>query len=215
MEKQNRIRDTNLCNLNNNELLAMVLSSDKVQYCSLEQSSRIIQACENNLQMLYTTPVPELHQRLGLTLADSYRLKAMFELTNRRQSSAVIQRQKISNPADVYSLFSNLQEKPFEEFWIILLNKANRIIDTVKISEGGVSGTVVDPKKVYYFAVSKLSSSLILVHNHPSGNKQPSEQDIAMTRKLKEAGSYFDIQVVDHVIIAGQGYYSFADDGKL
>ena len=128
--------------------------------------------------MLYTTPVSELNLRLGLPMADSYRLKAMFELSERRKIHEVITKPKISRSEDVYQLFQHLSSSPYEEFWILLLSRANRIIDRIKISEGGVSGTVVDPKKIFHHALKALASGLILVHNHPSGNLEPSEADM-------------------------------------
>jgi DNA repair protein RadC len=104
---------------------------------------------------------------------------------------------------------------PYEEFWIILLNKANKVIKKVKVSEGGISGTVVDPKKLFKLALDNHCSSIILGHNHPSGNIQPSEADQKITKKIKECGILLDMAVLDHVIVAGDRFYSFADEGTL
>ena len=103
---------------------------------------------------------------------------------------------------------------PTRSSWLIL-NRANRVVDTVKISEGGVTGTVVDPKKVYKYALDAYACSIILIHNHPSGNISPSEADKAITTKLVNAGKMLDIAVLDHIIIGGEQYYSFADNGQL
>ncbi|HON71663.1 MAG TPA: JAB domain-containing protein, partial [Tenuifilum sp.] len=108
-----------------------------------------------------------------------------------------------------------LADLPHEEFWVLLLNKANRIIERVKVSQGGVGGTVVDPKLVLKHAVERLASAIIVVHNHPSGNPQPSDKDIALTEKLKNAAQLFDITLLDHVIVTDGECYSFADNGKM
>jgi DNA repair protein RadC len=102
-----------------------------------------------------------------------------------------------------------------EEFWILLLNRAHRIIKKKRVSEGGVSGTVADPKVIYKIALEDLASGVIVAHNHPSGNLQPSQSDIDLTKKLKEAGKFLEVQLLDHLIVAGNKYYSFADEGIL
>jgi DNA repair protein RadC len=104
---------------------------------------------------------------------------------------------------------------PHEEFWVMLLNRANRVIKKKRISEGGVSGTVADPKLIYKMALEELASGVVIAHNHPSGNLQPSKNDIELTKKLKEAGKFLEVYLVDHLIIADTGYFSFADEGLL
>jgi DNA repair protein RadC len=108
-----------------------------------------------------------------------------------------------------------ISDLPYEAFWIILLNKANKVINKCIISEGGISGTVVDPKKIYKIALDHHASSIILGHNHPSGNIQPSEADQKITKKIKDAGLMLDVAVLDHLIIGDNKYYSFADEGTL
>jgi DNA repair protein RadC len=108
-----------------------------------------------------------------------------------------------------------LGDHPHEEFWVLLLNRANKIIDKKKISSGGVSGTVVDPKMLFRIAIQDLASSIILCHNHPSGNKKPSEADIKLTKQLKEAGKFLEIPILDHIIITDQDFFSFADEGMM
>ena len=122
---------------------------------------------------------------------------------------------KITKSADVFEQFKALCYNQYEEFWILMLNRGNRIIDRAKISEGGISGTVVDPKKVYKIALDAYACSLILIHNHPSGNISPSEADTALTTKLSNAGKMLDISVLDHIIIGSNEFYSFADNGIL
>jgi DNA repair protein RadC len=146
---------------------------------------------------------------------DAIRIKAIFELANRKKVQEVLDKPKISNSKDVYQLFRHLSDCKYEEFWILMLNRANRVIDKVKISEGGIAGTVVDPKKVYKLALDAYACLLILCHNHPSGNRSPSEADTTLTTKLANAGRMLDIAVLDHIIIGSDEFYSFADSGIL
>jgi DNA repair protein RadC len=104
---------------------------------------------------------------------------------------------------------------PHEEFWVIMLNRANRLLKKHQISLGGVHGTVADPKIIFKTALESLASGIIVAHNHPSGNLTPSQQDIDLTKKLKEAGKLLEIQLLDHVIIASKNYFSFADEGLM
>jgi DNA repair protein RadC len=112
-------------------------------------------------------------------------------------------------------LSSELSSLRHEEFWIFLLDRANRVLRKVQVSRGGVSGTVADPKIIFKTAVDELACGIVLVHNHPSGNLKPSQSDIELTEKLRKAGRLLEIQVHDHIIIAGQNYFSFADEGML
>ena len=102
-----------------------------------------------------------------------------------------------------------------EQFAILLLNRANKVLGVYKVSSGGITGTVADPKQIFTAALKANACSLVLSHNHPSGNLKPSRQDEELTRKIKEAGSYLDIKVLDHIIVTGESYYSFADEGLL
>jgi DNA repair protein RadC len=139
-----------------------------------------------------------------------------LELGRRRKASEPLKRKKITCSEDAYHIMQPyLLDQAVEQFWIIMMNRANAVIKVHNISQGGVSGTVADPKTIFKEALDKLASSLILVHNHPSGNLKPSEADIRLTRKLKEAGQTLDLPVLDHIIFADQGYYSFADEGIL
>ena len=108
-----------------------------------------------------------------------------------------------------------MEDLPHEEFWVLLLNRGNQILERVNISKGGVSQTVVDSKIIFKMAIDKLASSIILCHNHPSGNLKPSDADIQLTKKLKEAGRILDLPILDHLIFADNTYFSFADEGLL
>lgn len=140
----------------------------------------------------------------------------MFALARRRNESEVILKDKISRSSDAFEIFKALiGDLPHEEFWILLLNKANRIIKKVRISEGGISGTVVDPKKIFQICLAQHATSIILGHNHPSGNLQPSEADTKITKKIRDCGVLLDVAVLDHIIVGDDRYYSFADEGTI
>ena len=131
----------------------------------------------------------------------------------RRKESEVIKKAKVGSSADAYeAIRPYLMDLSHEQFWVLLLNRANEIIRPVQISIGGVAGTVADPKMIFKAAIEHLASSIILVHNHPSGNLTPSQADKDLTKKVKEAGKTLDIPVLDHLIFSDNGYFSFADE---
>jgi len=126
--------------------------------------------------------------------------------------------EKVCGSRDTYEVLMRIWSSKIdhvEEFMVLCLNRANRVLGWAKISQGGLSGTVADPKVIFQVALKSNSSSMILAHNHPSGNLHPSEADIQLTRKMKEAGILLDLPVLDHIIISSEGYYSFADEGLL
>ena len=132
------------------------------------------------------------------------------------KENGAIKRIKIGSSQHVFEIFQGLIEDiNHEEFWILLLNRANKVLGKERISHGGISGTVADSKIIFKVALDKMASSIILIHNHPSGNLKPSGPDISLTKKIKEAGQILEISVLDHLIIAENSYYSFADDGKI
>ena len=129
------------------------------------------------------------------------------------------ERPKISSVKDCYELLKKLWNENSiemqEEFKVLLLNRGNKVIGVYEVSAGGITGTVADPRLILAAAIKSLSVSIILSHNHPSGNLKPSRADEDLTQKIKVAASYHDIRVVDHFIITSEGYYSFANEGVL
>ena len=214
MIAEKQLTDGGIAKMKDSALLAILLSSGGGNYCSIERATSILKACQNSLNCLYSLSIEEMLQIDGITYTDAIRLKSAMELAQRRKVAEVLEKPKISNSQDVYTLFQHLSGCQYEEFWILVLNKGNRVIDRKKISEGGISGTVVDIRKIYHHTLNILGTGLILIHNHPSGNIQPSEADITITKKITEAGKLFDIVVLDHLII-GVGYYSLADNGQI
>jgi DNA repair protein RadC len=202
--------------LSDAELIAIIINSGNQKETALELAKRMLHAANENLIEVAKMDVKELSQFKGIGPVKAITLIAALELGKRRNESEVLVKEKIASSRDAFEIFrSVISDLPYEAFWIILLNKANKVINKCIISEGGISGTVVDPKKIYKIALDHHASSIILGHNHPSGNIQPSEADQKITKKIKDAGLMLDVAVLDHLIIGDNKYYSFADEGTL
>ena len=198
------------------ELVAILIGSGSVDENAIELAKRILASVNNNLSELGRRNLKELMRFKGIGEAKAITIAAALEIGRRRQFSDVMQRDSIMNSRDTYdTMLPLLIDLNYEEFWILMLNRAHHIIGRTRISSGGVSGTVVDSKMVFKPAIEALATSIVLVHNHPSGNLKPSQEDIELTRKIKEGGRYLDITVLDHVIVAHTGFYSFADESML
>ncbi len=203
-------------NLSNTELIAILIRSGTTNTSAVEVARVILHQAENNLNTLGKKTINDLKKIKGMGEAKAIAIVAALELGRRRKLSDVLEKQKITGSHDVYTVFyPMLADLSYEEFWILLLNRSNKIIERQKISQGGVSGTVIDIKMILKSAVEKLASSIILCHNHPSGNLKPSEADINITNKLKEAAAIMDIKMLDHIITGNERYYSFADEGII
>jgi DNA repair protein RadC len=202
--------------LSDAELVAILIGSGTSKLSAVELSRKILQHADNNLNNLARLSVKDLMKIKGIGEAKAITIVAALELGRRRKESDPEEKPKISSSRDAYDLLkSDMMDLPKEEFWVLCLNRANRIIKKKRVSEGGVSGTVADPKIIYKLALDELASGVIVAHNHPSGNLQPSQSDIDLTRKLKEAGKFLEISLLDHLIVANQKYLSFADEGML
>lgn len=202
--------------LSNAELIAVLLGTGHRSETAVDLAKRILDEINHNLGELSKLTVNDLVKFKGIGAAKAVTIIAALELGNRKRGQDAMVRDKVAGSRDVYELFhGDLADSNYETFWIMLLNRANRLIRKINISEGGFSGTVADPKKIFKIALEYNACSVILCHNHPSGNIQPSEADIRLTKKLKEAGLLLDMPVLDHIIIAGDAYYSFADEGML
>ena len=152
----------------------------------------------------------------GIGEAKAIAIVAALELGRRRRQISPEEKPKIAGSKDAFELLKpDLTDLPHEEFWVLLLNRANRLIRKVQISQGGVAGTVADPKIIYKAALDELASGIIVAHNHPSGNLTASQADISLTQRLRDGGKLLEIQVLDHLILAGHNYFSFADEGIL
>jgi len=202
--------------LSDAEMLCVILGAGSSKTTSLDLAKKILQSANNNLAEVSKMSLSDLTKIKGIGQAKALSIIAAFEIGRRRNMCEVLIKNKITSSRDAFEIFrSEMGDLPYEEFWIILLNKANKVIRKCSISEGGVSGTVVDPKKIFKIALDNHSSSIIVGHNHPSGNNQPSEADQKITQKIKNAGVLLDIALLDHIIIGNDQYYSFSDEGAL
>jgi DNA repair protein RadC len=203
--------------LSDAELLAILIGSGNTEETAVELSRRIMKRAQGNLHELGKFSIDELIKNFkGIGEAKAITIVAAMELGRRRKLTESIVKKQITSSTDVFDIFHPiLSDLPHEEFWLLILNRANKLVEQVKISQGGVSGTVVDARIILKNAIDKLASSVALCHNHPSGNKNPSNEDITITRKLKTAFETVDIELIDHVIISGNSYYSFADEGII
>ena len=198
------------------ELLGILIGSGTRSLSAVDVCKLILQETGNDLNQLAKLTVKDLQKFKGIGEAKAISIVAALELGRRRKESPPVKRPKITSSQDAYDAIKpELWDQPHEEFWLLMLNRANQVIRKERSSAGGVAGTVTDPKIIFKAALQHLASSLILVHNHPSGNLKPSEADIRLTKKLKEAGALLDIPVLDHLIFTDHGYYSFADEGIL
>ncbi|HKK81284.1 MAG TPA: DNA repair protein RadC [Prolixibacteraceae bacterium] len=202
--------------LSNAELMAILIGSGNREESAVELSRRILSEFNNDLDVLGKTSTDRLMMYKGLGEAKTINILAALELGKRRQLDGHKKLSKITSSADVFNLFAiELSELQHEEFWILYLDRGNNVVNKSKISQGGVSGTVIDVRIIMKKAIEKLVSSIILVHNHPSQNLTPSKADIDITHKTSNAAALLDIKVLDHVIVAGNNYTSFADEGLL
>ncbi len=202
--------------LSDAELIAILIGSGTRSISAVEVGKMILSKAENNLNKLARFSVKELQKIKGIGEAKAISIVSALELGRRRKESEFLEKVKITCSNDIYQLMKpELLDLPKEEFWIILLNRANTIIKKEQVSSGGISGTVADPKIIFKAALDQFASSIILVHNHPSGNLKPSKSDLDLTRKMKHAGELLEIPVLDHIIFGDEGYLSFADDGLL
>ena len=202
--------------LSDAELLAILLGSGSRKESAVDLARQVLKKAGDNLIGLARFNLSDLTAFNGIGQAKAITILAALELGKRRNEAEAVAREKITCSRDAWEIFrSTMGDQPYEEFWIILLNKANKVTGKCCISEGGISGTVVDPKKIFKIALDQRASSILLGHNHPSGNIQPSEADQRITKKIRDAGNMLDIAVLDHIILGEDKYYSFADEGGL
>jgi DNA repair protein RadC len=202
--------------LSDADLVAILIGSGTVEVNAIELAEKILHSVNGNISELGRRSVKDLMKFKGIGEVKAITIAAALELGRRRQFSDMMKHDDITGAIDVFRLMlPTLIDLRHEEFWIVLLNQASHVIGKHRISAGGVASVTVDAKMVFRPAIEALASSLILVHNHPSGQLKPSSQDIALTTKLCQAGKTLDIQVADHIIIAHSGFYSFVESGLL
>lgn len=203
--------------LTNAELLAILIGSGNKKNSAIEIAQHILFTLNHNVsELARITPMQLVKQYRGIGIAKAALIFAGMELGKRLQNEKSKNIRKIMSSSDSFLLFKEtLAGLSYENFEIILINRGNQVLKKVKISEGGIAGTTVDPKKVFKIALDHQSSGIILGHNHPSGNLEPSPSDISLTKQLRTGAKLLDIQVLDHIIVGNNNYFSFADHGLL
>jgi len=206
--------------LSNSELIAILIANGikgkDYSLSAIDIAKAILKECNNDLYALGRMSIKQMTKIEGIGPAKAITLAAAIELGGRRQQFEVKEKKKIMSSRDLFDYFQPLASHLNHEcFWVLFLNRANKIITEEKIGEGGVSGTVADPKKIFKKALEHQASSIICCHNHPSGNLVPSDADNQLTKKIKEGGKMLDINLLDHIIIGQNNYFSYADEGML
>ena len=202
--------------LSNAELLGILIGSGSTDESAVDLMKRILKDCDNNLNQLGKKTIRELTQYKGMGPAKAITILAACELGKRRQEEHVEERPSAQSSEDIYRYFLNkLRDNPVEECHVLLMNHNLRIIGSVCVSRGGITGTVVDVRLVLREAILANATSIALCHNHPSGSSKPSREDDRLTQRVKEAAKAMDIRFIDHIVLADGSYYSYNDEGRL
>ena len=203
-------------NLSDSELLAILIHNGSKEKTAVDLGKEVLKLGKNNLNELGKLSVKDLMKIKGIGEAKAITIAAALELGRRRHASASLEKAVVTTSNDMANfLRSVLKDFRHEVFAVVFLNRANKVNHFEIISEGGITGTVADPRVILKKALEEDAVSIILSHNHPSGSLKPSRADEALTLKIKEAAKYFDIRVIDHIIVSEDGYYSFSDEGIL
>ena len=203
--------------LSDAELLAILIGSGNRDESAVELSRRILHDCHDNLNELAQLSIADLCKRFkGIGEAKAITIMAALELGKRRKTSDILERKKITTSQDLFDLFEpQLVDLPHEEFWLGLLNGANKVIELKRLTQGGSKQTVVDIPMLLKLALEKSAQAMAVAHNHPSGQNRPSHEDELITRRIKTGCEAIGITLLDHIIIARGEYYSFSDEGKM
>ena len=202
--------------LSNAELIAILIGSGNSKETAVDLSKRILHDNKDNLIELSRLTINDLMKYNGIGEAKAVTIAAALELGRRRRFSEALEKPSIKNSQVAYECFyAHLSDLNHEQFWIMLLNNANKVIKMEKVGVGGMTGTTADPKKIFKCALENNAASIMLCHNHPSGNVVPSNADKQITNNLVKAGQFLEIKILDHIIIGNDNYFSFADEGLL
>ncbi len=211
-----KLRQKGADTLSHSELIAILLQNGTRHKSAIDLAKEIMQLGKNNLNEVGKLSIKELMKVKGIGEAKAIIITAAMELGRRRQANELMEKPIISDSGSIARyLQAILKDHDREVFMVLFLNRANKINYTEIISRGGITGTVADPRVILKRALEEDAVSLILCHNHPSGSLKPSKADEVLTYKIKEAAKYFDIKVLDHIIVSDEGFYSFADEGVL
>jgi len=211
-----KLLSKNPMSLSDSELLAILIINGTREQTALDLAKEILKLGKHNLVELGKLSIKELTKIKGIGIAKAITLIAALELGRRRQATESLEKVTIKGSHDVAGyLRAILQDQKMEIFGVVFLNRANKINHFEIISQGGMTGTVADPRIILKRALEEDAVNIILCHNHPSGNVRPSRSDEELTAKIKEAAGFLDIKVLDHIIVSDEGYFSFADEGMI
>ena len=203
--------------LSNAELLAIIINNGNKEFSALDLAKQILATCNNDFLELSKKDVSQFIKHFkGIGQVKAVTLVATLEIARRRYEAKAAVRPKVTDSRSAFEVFfKNLCDLTHEEFWVLYVDTAGKLISKQRICEGGITQTSVDVKKIMQTAVANRAYGLVLGHNHPSGNIAPSNNDIMITQKIQSAAKLMDLRVIDHVILSGNEYYSFRDDGIL
>ncbi len=211
-----KLRYTGAENLSHSELLAILIHNGTRQKTALDLAKEVLKLGQDNLAELGKLSVSELMKVKGIGEAKAIIITAALELGRRRDSSSALQRELVRSSSDIARMLqAKFRDLRHEVFAVLYLNRANKIRQLEIVSEGGITGTVADPRIILRKALEQDAVSLVLCHNHPSGSLRPSRADEQLTAKIKSAAALLDITVLDHIIVSEEGYFSFADEGLI
>lgn len=202
--------------LSDSELLAIIMGSGNREETAVELARKILASVDNNWHQLSLLSIKDLMKFKGVGEVKAISIATALEIGRRRASEEVMEKPTISSSNSAYLVLKNhLSDLRTEEFWAIFLNQSNKIIHIAQLTQGGISQSIVDVRILFKTALEHFSTGIIIAHNHPSGNLKPSREDIEITQKVKEAGKLLTIQLLDHLIITQNSYFSFSDEGLL
>ncbi len=202
--------------LSDSELLAIIMGSGNRNESAVELARRILDAANNNWNTLAKFTIKDFLKFKGVGEAKAISIATALEIGRRKSQQEIPQRVKISDSKTAYQVLGPLlADLHTEEFWAIFLNQNNEVIHRTNLTKGGIAESVVDVRVLFKTALEHWSTSIIVAHNHPSGNLTPSKSDLNITQKIKDAGKLLNINLLDHLIISQKGYYSFADENRL
>ena len=202
--------------LSDSELLAIILGSGNNEDSAVELARKILASVDYNWQKLSKLSIKDLMKFKGIGEAKAISVAAALEIGRRKAAQEIPEKEKVTSVNDLYKIFSQyLSDLQTEEFWAIFLDQKNHVIYKTQISKGGISGPLVDVRVIFRIAIEHLATSVVVAHNHPTGNLTPSQPDISITRRIKEAGDLLDIKLLDHLIIGENSFFSFSEQGLL
>ena len=211
-----KMMDKGASALSDAELLAILIGSGNTEESAVELMRRLLLSCDNNLNSLAKWEVSDYSRFKGMGPAKSITVMAALELGKRRKQQSVRERKQIICSKDIYEIFQPIMcDLEREEFWILLLNQAAKLIDKIRISTGGIDGTYADVRTILREALLQRATQIVVTHNHPSGNIRPSQPDKTLTEHIRKAADTMNIRLIDHVIVCEDAYFSFADEGLL